>query len=145
MQQKVNESIFGGICGLFAYFMGLNWELIFIWIIIMLLDILSGIIKGVKIGWNSHKFKTGLLMKAYEGLVVFALLMLDRALNIMSIGIALGSVIIGAFLLIDVLSIIENGIILGIRFPKVITNYVNKANNIVNDSDREEEENEKSD
>ncbi len=137
MSEKMNEGILGGLGGLAAYFFGLNWELIFIWLFIMVLDIISGLIKGKKLGWNSHKFKTGLLMKAYEGLVVFALLMLDRALNLMSIGIALGSVIIGAFILVDVLSIIENGVLLGIKFPAVITNYVNKANKVVNDSESE--------
>ena len=137
---KTNESVIGGLVGLSTYFLGLNWELIFIWIIIMILDVISGIIKGVKIGWNSHKFKMGLLMKGYEGLVVIALLMLDRALGLMGFGIALGSVIIGAFVLIDMMSIIENGIILGVKFPKVITDYINKANNIINDTEVKKDE-----
>ena len=142
MNEKTTEGIIGGLGGLVAYFFGLNWELILIWLLIMLLDIISGLIKGKKLGWDSHKFKTGLLMKAYEGLVVLALLMLDRALSLMSIGIALGSVIIGAFILVDVLSIVENGVLLGIKFPAVITNYVNKANKIVNDSESEDKDGE---
>ncbi len=137
-QTTLNEGIIGGLGGLTAYLFGLNWELIFIWIIIMILDIISGIIKGKKLGWDSHKFKAGLLMKAYEALVILALLMLDRALSLMGIGIALGSIIIGAFILIDMLSILENGVQLGVKLPQVIVNYVSRAESIINEPKEEE-------
>lgn len=133
MKEKI---IIGGLGGLSAYLLGLNWELIFIWAIIVVLDVLSGIIKGKKLGFNSSKFKHGLLQKAYEALLVTTLLILDRALMLMGIGISLGSIIIGAFILVDVYSIFENGVALGVRVPKVIKNYVDKANAIVNETDK---------
>jgi len=137
MKEKI---ITGGIGGLVTYFLGLNWELIFIWVIIMIFDVISGLIKGQKLGFNSHKFKTGLLHKAYEALLVTTLLILDHALNIMGIGIALGSIIIGAFVLVDVYSIFENGVAIGFPIPKVIRAYVDKANSVVNGNEKAEEE-----
>jgi len=136
MKEKI---IMGGIGGLVTYFLGLNWELIFIWVIIMIFDVISGLIKGQKLGFNSHKFKTGLLHKAYEALLVTTLLILDHALNIMGIGIALGSIIIGAFVLVDVYSIFENGVAIGFPIPKVIRAYVDRANSVVNGNEKAEE------
>ena len=124
--------------GLIAYFYSLNWELIFIWIILMFIDIITGILKGAKTkDFTSRNMKVGLIKKAGEFFLLFALLLCQRVAQINNMDVPIGTVFIGAFCFKELSSIIENSIVLDIGIPSVIMNWFKESNDSLNDNKNE--------
>ena len=132
MKTNILEAICGGGVGLLAYLTGLNWILILCWAIIIALDILSGVVKGLLLGWSSRKLTTGLLFKLYQLILVFALIILNLVLLEMGYDFHLSAIIIGAFIVKDIVSIAENGKDMGYVSPDIVTTVLNKAKMIFN-------------
>ncbi|WP_113674075.1 phage holin family protein [Vallitalea guaymasensis] len=139
-KQKMVEALTGGIAGLFAFFANLTWELIFIWIILMTIDIVTGIIKaGKEGGFKSREMKLGLLRKVGEFFLMVALLLGERVLQLIGINIPVASVFIGAFCFKEISSILENAIGTGINIPPVITKWFKDNNKRINTIETKEE------
>jgi toxin secretion/phage lysis holin len=120
----MEKSIIGGLAGLAAYFAGLPWELIIIWGILMVFDIVTGILKSAKEGnWSSRIMKEGLLKKAIELTILFSVLLIQRVAIINGITVPLGSVIVGIFCFKEFGSILENYIAMGYKLPDIVTGW----------------------
>lgn len=123
----------GGLMGLYAYFVGLNWEIIFIWITLMILDIMTGVIKAAKNkNFSSKDMKKGLYKKAGEFFLLFALILGQRVGIIVGIDIPVAPIFIGAFSFKDLGSIIENAIDIGVGVPSIVKKWFKIANDSIN-------------
>lgn len=133
MKNDFITTILGALTGLGSYFCGLNWEIIFIWMALLAIDIITGVIKSLKDKkFNSHDMRIGLLKKGDECLLLIALILIQRVAQINSINIPVGSIFIGAFCFKELGSIIENNISMNIKLPNIIIKWFKVANETIN-------------
>lgn len=137
---SILQALMGGGVGLVAYMNDLNWILIVIWFIVVALDIISGVLKGIVLEWKSREFTMGILFKAFQAILVFALILLNFMLIEMGYDFHLSSIIIGAFIFKDVVSIAENGSEMGYEMPSFVTTLFNKVQAILDQRSNDVEE-----
>ncbi len=128
MKNSFIDIILGSFLGLCAYLAGLNWEIIIIWVILMSVDIITGVIKSFKNGnFSSHEMKVGMLKKVGEFFLLFALILGQRVAMLNGINVPVGTIFIGAFCFKELASIIENSIGMDIKLPNVIMKWFKVA------------------
>lgn len=138
-KQKAIEGLVGGLTGLVAFFSELKWEMILIWIVLMGIDIVTGIIKaGKNGGYKSRNMKLGLIKKAGEFFLMVALLLGERILQLMGINIPVAAVFIGAFSFKEIGSIVENAMGTGIRIPAVVSKWFSDNTKRINSTNPKE-------
>lgn len=127
--------IIGAVGGLGTYLCGLNWEVIIIWIVLMILDILTGLIKSSKKGnFTSKEMKAGLFKKVGEFFLMFALILGQRVAMINGINVPIGSIFVGCFCIKELGSIIENSIQMDIQIPEVVSRWFKVAKDQIENS-----------
>ena len=123
------QAILGAITGLAVFCAGLPWQLLIVYAILLIIDIITGVLKAAKNNeWSSSKMKCGLIKKSLEILLLFAVLILQFVANNIGIPVPLGSIIIGIFCFKDFGSILENCIQAGYNIPPAIQKWFNVAN-----------------
>lgn len=120
------ENVFlGALTGLGAYFLGLPYELLYCWLILMVIDILSGIISACLQGnFSSREMKFGLFRKVFDVLIMVALLVIQNVAVLNGINIPFGSIIIGAFCFKELGSVLENYVKAGGKIPDTVSNWL---------------------
>jgi toxin secretion/phage lysis holin len=122
--------IAGMLSGLIAYTLGLPYELLILWGMLMIVDILTGIIMSAKNGeWSSRQMKNGLFKKTAELFMMFSLLLIQRVVIISGINIPIGDVLVGVFCFKEFGSIVENYVAMGNKLPKLIENWFKVTKN----------------
>lgn len=117
--------IIGGLAGLGSYLMGLPFELLWIYMILMSIDILTGLIKSAKKQeFSSSVMRSGLLKKANDILILFALILLQRVCSLNGIEIPVGSMLVGVVCVKEFFSILENYVEMNGRLPNFIMNWL---------------------
>lgn len=139
------ENVFwGGLTGLGAYFLGLPWELLYCWTLLMLIDIVTGIISACMRGeFSSKAMKHGLFHKTADISVMISLLIIQRVAELNGIIIPFGSALIGAFCFKELSSILENYGIAGGRLPETVQNWLKVVGSKLNKGDDNEDSNNK--
>ena len=119
----IAEAISLAISSIFSYLAHLNWELIMIWLIIASIDILTGILASFKQGNHaSNLMSKGLYRKVGEFMLIVAVVFVQRVLEMNGISIPC-DILIVSFILKEVLSVIENSIVLNVKIPESIKNF----------------------
>ncbi len=137
----LNQGFVAGLSGLLAYAAGLAWEIIFIWLLLALIDMLTGVIKARKNeAFKSAEMRNGLYKKASEAFLIVGLILTQRVAMYMGIDVPIATVFIGAFCFKEFASIMENAISMDIKIPQIVRKWFNNANNAVNGDDDAREE-----
>lgn len=141
MKKNIIEIIIGSLAGLGAYFCNLNWEIIIIWIMLMLVDIITGVIKSFKNGnFCSHDMKVGMLKKVGEFFLLFALILGQRVAMLNGINVPVGTIFVGAFCFKELASVIENSIGMDIKIPAVIAKWFKVAKEQISEDKNEDKQ-----
>ncbi len=120
------ENVFrGALCGIVTWALGLPWELLYLWVLLMVLDIITGIISACLQGeFSSREMKFGLFRKTLDVAIMIALLVIQRVAYLNGFDVPIGSIIVGAFCFKEGTSIIENYGKAGGKLPKTIQNWL---------------------
>jgi toxin secretion/phage lysis holin len=136
---------FGALTGLSAYFLGLPYELLFCWLILMLLDVAVGIIgAAIKGEFSSKEMKYGLFRKVFDVAVMTSLLVIQRVAELNGINVPFGSIIVGAFCFKELSSILENYANAGGKIPAVVSSWLKVINTKLDDKAKEDDDDDKS-
>jgi len=112
-----------------AYIKELNWELFFVWSILLGIDIISGVLVSLKKKNHSSKaFKNGLYNKVGEMLLITAIVFMQRLLLLSGIKVPCFEILLISFCLKELSSIMENSIKLNVKIPEVVKNWFSLAN-----------------
>jgi len=134
--------IIGSLTGLIAWCVGLPWQLMWVWLMLMICDIISGIIKScINSNFSSREMKLGLFRKSYDVIIMITLILLQYAINTNGITIPIGSAIIGFFIFKEVSSIMENYISCGGKVPDNIKKYLRIAQEQFDNKDNKNDKN----
>lgn len=121
-------SMQAGASAIIATLAHIDWFFIYIYVIFMILDLLTGWYKATKNGeYSSKKMKEGLKGKVLELFIVFALLFLQKGFEQMGIIALASNVLLFGFALKEFMSIMENWTEAGKTIPKFIKNWLNSA------------------
>lgn len=117
--------LIGGLTGLISYAAGLPFELLYCWLILMIIDVVTGIISSCLQGnFSSREMKYGLFRKVYDVAIMIALLIIQRVAELNGINIPFGSIIVGAFCFKELSSILENYILAGGKVPDIVVSWL---------------------
>ncbi|NMA48626.1 MAG: phage holin family protein [Tissierellia bacterium] len=135
------ENVFlGALTGLGAYFLGLPWQILYIWISLMLIDIVTGIIKSCIHGnFSSKEMKLGLYRKSFDIMVMLAILLIQQVANLNGISIPIGSIVVGSFCFKELGSILENYAQSGGKLPQSVSNWLKVIGSKIENKVGEEE------
>ena len=104
-----------------------NWELLFIWCLLMAIDIASGYIKACKHRKvSSGIMRTGIYKKMLDTFSVLAILLMQNVATYLGITAPIGPILIGAFCFKELTSILENA---QGELPKIIQNWLDTIKN----------------
>jgi toxin secretion/phage lysis holin len=108
-----------------AYLTGLKWEFFYIWMILILLDVVTGIIVAIKENkWCSKTMKQGLLKKSGEIIVLMTIVIAQRMIYLNGISVPpIFEILVTAFSFKEIGSILENQIKLGNKIPDFVTKW----------------------
>lgn len=120
------ENVFlGALTGLGTYFLGLPWQILYIWVGLMIIDIITGVIKACINGnFSSREMKTGLYRKSFDIMVMLAILLIQQVANLNGITLPIGSIVVGAFCFKELGSILENYAQAGGTLPQSVQNWL---------------------
>lgn len=112
--------------GLFAC--GLNWQLLIIWFLLMIIDIVTGNMKHSSKGnWSSKDMKLGLLKKVAEFFLLVALVLGQKVFEMSGVKLPAGEIFAGIFAVKELGSIIENCIQMGVNVPESVMKWFRVA------------------
>lgn len=136
------ENVFwGALCGIGTWALGLPWELLYLWAFLMVLDIISGAISAALRGeFSSREMKHGLWRKVFEIIIMISLLVIQRVACLNGFNIPIGSIIIGAFCIKEITSIVENYGKAGGTLPKSVQNWLKVINSKIENKVEEQGE-----
>lgn len=120
------ENVFrGALCGIVTWALGLPWELLYLWVLLMVLDIITGVISACLQGnFSSREMKFGLFRKTLDVVIMITILTIQRVASLNGFDVPIGSIIVGAFCFKESTSIIENYGKAGGKLPKTIRNWL---------------------
>ena len=85
------------------------WELLFVWCLLMALDIASGYVKACKYGTlASGIMRSGIYRKVLDTLAILAVLLMQSVASYLGISAPIGPILVGAFCFKEFTSILEN-------------------------------------
>ena len=120
--QEILTSIYQGWSSVAENIAGFDWELLFIWCLLMALDIASGYIKACKQNKiSSAIMRTGIYRKMLDTFSILAILLMQRVIYYMGMTAPIGPVLIGAFCFKELTSILENT---AGGLPKVVQDWL---------------------
>jgi len=124
----IYTGMFEGIHNLVQSIGNFDWELLFVWSLLMAIDIVTGYISACKRGCVSSRFmRTGLYRKMLDTMAILAILLMQSVVYYLGIGAPIGPVLIGAFCLKELTSILENT---GTKaLPKVVQKWLQGIKN----------------
>ena len=134
------ENVFrGALCGIVTWALGLPWELLQLWVLLMILDIITGVISAcLQSEFSSREMKFGLFRKTLDVVIMIALLIIQRVACLNGFDVPIGSIIVGAFCFKEGTSIIENYGKAGGKLPKTIKNWLKVLGQKINGDDQNE-------
>lgn len=120
------ENVFlGALTGLGTYFLGLPWQILYIWVGLMIIDIMTGVIKScINSNFSSREMKQGLYRKSFDIMVMLAILLIQQVANLNGITLPIGSIVVGAFCFKELGSILENYAQSGGKLPESVQNWL---------------------
>ena len=132
------ENVFwGALVGVGSWAIGLPWELLYLWVLLMVLDIVTGVISACLQGnFSSREMKFGLFRKTLDVAVMMALLVIQRVACLNGFDVPIGSIIVGAFCIKEISSIIENYAQAGGKIPKSVQNWLKVLGQKINEDDQ---------
>lgn len=131
---EIIASVTGGIDGLFGNIADFDWELLFIWCLLMAIDIASGYVKACKSQKvSSVVMRSGIYKKMLDTFSILAILLMQGVVSYLGIGAPIGPILIGAFCFKELTSILENA---ANGLPKVVQNWLETVKSSVNDERR---------
>ena len=123
--EGIHTGIFEGLRGVAYNIAGFDWELLFIWCLLMAIDIAGGYIKACKQHKiSSNIMRTGIYKKMLDTFSILAILLMQGVVSYMGISAPVGSILIGAFCFKELTSILENAAGAG-TLPKAVRNWLN--------------------
>lgn len=125
-----------GLGSLIGYFSGLDWELLFIYLIMMVLDVIIAI--TYEAGNGKYKSRTncyGLYKKVGEFLTLLALILVQRVTIKSGINIPFSPAITTLFIFKEMGSILETLARNDVKLPKSIMKWFENSMNQLNDVD----------
>lgn len=115
-----------------------EWWVLFTPLIIMGVDIITGVVKAwVNKNFEASIMRTGLGKKAGEVAILIAVELLSYALNLPDIVMNSVSFYI---IFMEVMSVLENANALGIPIPKFVRDAINNANDQLQNGSKSDEE-----
>jgi len=121
-----------GLSGLATNIAAFEWELLFIWCLLLAIDIASGYIKACKQGKvSSNIMRTGIYKKMLDTFSIVAILLMQGVVSYLGISAPIGSILIGAFCFKELTSILENAAGAG-TLPKTVGNWLESAKKKLN-------------
>lgn len=115
-----------------------EWWVLFTPLIIMGVDIITGVVKAwVNKNFEASIMRTGLGKKAGEAAILIAVELLSYALNLPDIVMNCVSFYI---IFMEVMSVLENADELGIPVPKFVRDVINNVDDKLQHGDKKEEE-----
>ena len=130
------DVIVAALASIGLYACGLNWQLIILWFVLMVIDIVTGNIKhAVKGTWCSKDMKLGLIKKAGEFFLLVALIFGQKVFELSGVKLPAGEVFAGIFAIKELGSIIENCIQMGVKVPKAVMKWFRVAQGNKEDDD----------
>ncbi len=135
------ENVFlGALIGVGSWALGLPWELLYFWAILMVLDVIVGVISACLRGeFSSREMKFGLFRKTLDIAVMMALLVVQRVAAINGFNVPIGTIIVGAFCIKEISSIIENYAQAGGKLPKSVQNWLKVLGQKIDGNEENEE------
>ena len=120
--QDILMGVLQGATGLAGSIAGFDWELLFIWCLLMAIDIASGYIKACKqYKVSSAIMRSGIYKKMLDTFSILAILLMQGVVSYMGIGAPVGPILIGAFCFKELTSILENA---ASGLPKAVQNWL---------------------
>lgn len=128
----IQLSILKTLNGISGYFSNLNWTLVVGWLILVFIDIITGVLKSFKLKeFSSHTMKERLIKKVAEVFLILALGVADVISRMYGINIPAFEAMIIPFCFKDLASILENAIEIGVKVPNFIQNlFKSKVKNL---------------
>ena len=115
-----------------------EWWVLFTPLIIMGVDIITGVVKAwVNKNFEASIMRTGLGKKAGEAAILIAVEFLSYALNLPDI---VKNCVSFYIIFMEVMSVLENANALGIPIPKFVRDAINNANNQLQNGSKSDEE-----
>lgn len=131
-------SMQAGLSALIATLAHIDWFFIYMYVIFMILDLLTGWYKATKNGnYESKKMKEGLKGKVLELFIVFALLFLQQGFEQMGIISLASNVLLFGFALKEFMSIMENWTEAGKTIPAFIKKWIESATSSFDDKNKQ--------
>ncbi|WP_066495705.1 phage holin family protein [Abyssisolibacter fermentans] len=135
---KIDAFIFllGSLTGFIAYLAGLNFEIIMLWLILLVLDLISGLLKAFRTRhFSSHCMRLGLTKKAAEVILLCAVVSGQRILSINGFEIPLLEIFVCALCFKEFGSILENCNTMGVKIPEIIMKWLRILDDQINNND----------
>jgi polar amino acid transport system substrate-binding protein len=108
----MNEIICGatdGITGVASGIAGFDWELLFIWCLLMAIDITTGYLRACKNHTvDSGVMRKGIYSKMLDTFSILAVLLMQHVVMAIGVNAPVGPVLVGAFCFKELTSILEN-------------------------------------
>lgn len=141
MDNNIKAVVSGAMAGFIAYLCDLNWELIMIWFVLMVVDVIYGVTTASKRGkYRSKVMKEGLFNKVGEFFLLFTMILAQRVAIINGINVPISGFFIGAFCFKEATSILETYIENGHKLPSSVERWFKVANEQINESVEEGED-----
>ena len=107
--QEISTGVIQGVSSVAESIASFDWELLFIWCLLMAIDIASGYIKACKQHKiSSNVMRTGIYKKMLDTFSIIAILLMQGVVSYLGITAPVGSILIGAFCFKELTSILEN-------------------------------------
>ena len=107
--EEIAVRIAEGLSGVAGYIAGFDWELLFIWCLLMAIDIATGYLKACKqYNVNSENMRVGIYKKMLDTFSILAILLMQGVVSYLGFAAPIGSILIGAFCFKELTSILEN-------------------------------------
>ena len=119
--QEILQGIFGGLAGLSGNVAEFDWELLFVWCLLMAIDIASGYVNACKDRTVASKImRSGIYKKMLDTFSILAILLMQGVVSYMGLSAPVGPILIGAFCFKELTSILENS---AKRLPKPVQRW----------------------
>jgi toxin secretion/phage lysis holin len=106
---EIVNSVREGLTNLASGVASFDWELLFVWCLLMMLDIITGYMKAMRRGEvSSVTMRAGIYRKMLDTFAILAVMLMQYAVTSAGISAPLGPVLMCAFCFKELTSILEN-------------------------------------
>ena len=130
--QEIYSGVQQGLVGLADNIAGFDWELLFIWCLLLAIDITSGYLRACK----QHKvssaiMRSGIYKKMLDTFSILAILLMQGVVSQMGITTPIGPILVAAFCFKELTSILENAAGGTDALPKVIQKWLENIRQVI--------------